>query len=160
MSKISPGYSATTYTVSTLGGARCCGTVGRFIVAAPASSAYDVRWCAIDDPTDWPTPNTDDARSKQAGQQPLSPEHGWVTAIAGNDFYGYVFQERAITKMTYVGGDVVFAFDTFEEDRGCERTGMMVAVDDMVFFKSDRGYHVVQDGQVTDIGYGKVDDTY
>ena len=153
MTKISPGYgNGGAYTVVSGVSGRCVGRVNQFIVIG--TGAYTIRWCAIGDPTDWPTPATDDARSKQAGEQVLSPEYGWVTAIAGNDFFGYVFQERAITKMTYVGGDVVFAFDTFEEDRGCERSGMMVQVDDMAFFKSDRGYHMLQDGQIADSGYG------
>ena len=95
------------------------GRVNEFIVLGQFDNPYTVRWCAIGDATDWPTPATDDARSKQAGEQTFPVEYGIVTGIAGNDFYGYVFQEKAITKMTYVGGDVVFAFDTFEESRGC-----------------------------------------
>ncbi len=121
---------------------------------------YSVRWNAIGDVTDWPTPATDDARSKQSGVQSFSSEHGWVTGLAGNDFYVYVFQERAITKGTYVGGDVVWSFDTFEEDRGCVRMGRLVQVDDAVFFESERGAHVLENDQITDIGFGQVDDTY
>jgi hypothetical protein len=83
-----------------------------------------------------------------------------VTAISSGDFYAYVFQERAVTKMTYVGGDIVFAFDTFEEDRGCRRQGRMVQIDDKIFFQSDRGYHVLENDQITDIGFGAVDDNY
>ena len=141
--------------------ARVCGRINAFVmVGSLSSNPYAVRWCAIGDATDWPTPATDDARAKQAGQEVLSADFGYVTGIAGNDFYGYIFQERAITKATYVGGDVVFAFDTFEEDRGCMRWGRKVQVDDKVFFQSDRGYHVLQNDQIKDIGYGKVDDTY
>lgn len=129
-------------------------------IGSSADEGYYIQWSAIGDGTDWPTPATDDARAKQSGQQPFPPEHGWITAIAGNDFYGYVFQERAITKMTYVGGDVVFNFDTFEEDRGCIALGRAVQIDDKVFFQSDRGYHVLENDQIADIGYGIVDDTY
>jgi hypothetical protein len=73
-----------------------------------------------------------------------------------------VFQERGITKFTYVGGDVVFTVDTFEENRGCVRPGRMVQTENLIFFESDRGYHALDanSGQITDIGYGKVDDTY
>lgn len=157
--KISPGYSnGGAYTVFPLLGGRCVGRINQFVVMG--TGTYTVRWCAIGDPTDWPTPATDDARAKQAGEQVMVPEYGWVTAIGSGDFYGYVFQERAITKMTYVGGDVVFSFDTFEEDRGCVRTGRMVQVDDAHYFQSDRGYHALANGQIADIGYAKVDDTY
>ena len=161
MAKISPSPTGGSYTVPITEDAHCCATVRDFIVIGGlASDRYAIRWCAIGDPTDWPTPDTDDARSKQAGKQSFPTRHGYVTAVAGNDFYMYVFQERAITKGTYVGGDVVWSFDIFEEDRGCERAGMSVPVDDKVFFSSDRGYHMLENDQIVDIGYGIVDDSY
>lgn len=146
----------------------CCATVRDFVVVGgtPGSTAgvgdprVAVRWCAIGDPTDWPTPATDEARAKQSGEQVFPTKYGFVTAIAGNDFFAYVFQEKAITKMTYVGGDVVFTFDTFEEDRGCITMGRVTQIDDKVFFQSGKGYHVLEDGIIADLGYGIVDDTY
>lgn len=161
MSKISPNYStAVVYTRNSVEG-HVCATVRDFvIVGGLTTDPYAIRWCAIGNATDWPIPETDDARSKQSGQQAFPSRFGWVTGIAGNDFYMYVFQERAITKGTYVGGDVVFQFDTFEEDRGCERAGLLTQIDDKVFFKSDRGFHLLENDQIADIGYGKVDDTY
>jgi hypothetical protein len=166
MSGVTPswpnGGAGATYTVlASAPSGRCMAKVNQFIVIGCLSTdPFAIQWSAIGDGTDWPTPATDDARAKQSGKQTLSTKHGYVTEIIGNDFYGYVFQERAITKMTYVGGDVVFAFDTFEEDRGCERTGKAVAVDDKVFFKSTQGYHMLENDQIANIGYGIVDDTY
>lgn len=161
-SKISPGFSAATFTVPFINpGASCCSTFRDFVVIGGLDTdRYAIRWSALDDPTDWPTPDTDDARSKQSGQQNFPTEFGWVTALAGNDFFMYVFQERAITKGTYVGGDVVIAFDIFEEDRGCVRAGRQVQVDDKVFFESDRGFHMIENDVIDDIGYGAVDDSY
>lgn len=139
----------------------CVATVRDFVVLGGMDTdRYSIRWSAISDPTDWPTPATDDARSKQSGSQAFPTRFGYVTAISSGDFYAYVFQERGITKMTYVGGDVVFSFDTFEEDRGCYRQGRIVQIDDKVFFQSDRGYHVLENDQITDIGYGIVDDSF
>jgi hypothetical protein len=71
-----------------------------------------------------------------------------------------VFQERAITKMAYVGGDVVFTFDTFEEGRGCHKVNRLARIDDKVFFESEYGYHLLENDVVTDIGFGRVDRTY
>ena len=144
-------------------GADCVGAVNNFFVLGGVdrnvpNDEYWVQWNAIGDGTDWPTPATDDARSKQSGRQTMPAEYGRVTSVQGNDFFGYIFQERGITKMTYVGGDVVFNFDTFEEDRGCIRAGR-VKIDDKVFFESDRGFHVLENGLITDIGFGKVDDS-
>ena len=156
MTVTSPNYSQTNYTSAGQTGVTC-GTIGEFIVVG---TGHKVRWCAIGDPTDWPAVNTDDARAKQAGEQALVNSYGIVTGIAGNDFFGYVFQERAITKMTYVGGDVVFRFDTFEEDRGCHNENRYVQVDDKVFFESNDGYHMLENDQIFDIGHGFVDDTF
>lgn len=166
MSAITPawpsGGSGATYSViSAMPVGRCIATIRDFVVVGSIiDDNFSIQWSAIGDGTDWPTPATDEARSKQAGKQTLSTEHGYVTEIIGNDFYGYVFQESAITKMTYVGGDVVFSFDTFEEGRGCLRTGSAVKVDDKVIFQSTKGYHILENGQIEDIGYGIVDDTY
>lgn len=148
------------YTVPlTTENALCCATVRDFIVVGGLDSdSYAIRWSAIGDPTDWPVPNTDDARSKQSGQQVFPTKWGVVTGIAGNDFYMYVFQVNAITKGTYVGGDQVFTFDVFEEGRGCVRMGMIEQIDDMVVFESDRGRHILENDQIQDIGYGITDD--
>lgn len=152
-------YSGTTFT-SGAEQAWCCASVGQFIVIAPDSNRFSVRWSAIGDATDWPTLDSADARTKQSSNQLFPSKFGTVTGIAGTDFNAYVFQERAIWSMTYQGGDVVFSFDRFEEGRGCHRVNRFVAVDEAVFFESQYGYHVVQGNEVTDIGYGIVDKSY
>lgn len=162
--KTSGNYTATTYqTPSGMPDGKCMGRIGNFVlVGGLSTNRFAVQWCAIGDPTDWPTPDTDDARSKQSGLEELPNSLGHVTAIADGDFFGYVFQERGITKLTYVGGDVVFTVDTFEENRGVVRPGRMVQTENLAFFESDRGYHAINtgSGEIADIGYGKVDDTY
>jgi len=159
-SKPSDGPTGTTFTVGTTPKGICLATVRDFVVVGGLrGDEYSIQWCAIGDPTDWPTPATDDARSKQAGKQTFATRFGWVTGISGNDFYMYVFQTDAITKGTYVGGDVVWSFDTFEEGRGCVRQGMIEQIDDMVVFQSDRGRHILENDKITDIGYGLTDDT-
>ncbi len=163
--KPSPSPTGSSYTVipttDTSIYGTCCTTARDFIILGGLDTdRYAVRWSAIGDPTDWPTPATDDARSKQSGTQSFPTRFGWVTGVSGNDFYFYVFQEDAITKATYVGGDVVWSFDTFEEGRGCLANGLLVAIDDAVFFRSQRGHHVIIDDQITDIGHGIVDDSY
>lgn len=144
--------------------ATVAGRIGQFVIVGLAGTAFGepftVQWSAIGNPVDWPTPGTSDARTKQSGQETLSAEYGKVTGIAGNDFYGYIFQQNAITKITYVGGDVVFSFDTFEKDRGCIDFNRYTQVDDLILFQSEKGYHALQFDQITDIGAGIVDKTY
>jgi len=137
-----------------------CAAVRDFIFILPTANRYSVRWSASDDPSDWPTPDTNDARTKQAGLQTFPNKFGVVTGVVGNDFYAYIFQERAIWKATYLGGDIVFSFDAFEEGRGCHALGRYERVDDKVFFESEFGYHMLENDIVTDIGYGRVDNTY
>jgi hypothetical protein len=164
MAKITPPSDQPTggaYTPIFANAGTCVGTVRDFVVVGGLSSdRYGVQWCAIGDPTDWPTPGTDDARAKQAGSQTFPSKFGWVLGVAGNDFFMYVFQQNAITKGTYVGGDVVFSFDTFEEGRGLRTQGMMAEIDDLILFQSDRGYHALENDQIADIGHGIVDDSY
>ena len=160
MTKPSPPPTGGNYTVAAEAALTCTFFRDFIVIGGITSDRYAIRWSAIGDATDWPIPATDDARSKQAGKQSFSTKFGWVTGLAGNDFYLYVFQERAITRGTYVGGDVVISFDTFEEDRGCKRHGLLEKIDDMVAFQSDRGRHLVQNDKILDIGYAKVDDSY
>ena len=72
----------------------------------------------------------------------------------------FIFQETAIHRAAYVGGDVVWTFDTIDEDRGCVRQGRMIKVDDFIFFQSKFGYHVISNNQITNIGSGIVDDSF
>ena len=137
-----------------------CTTVRDFVMIMPTSDRYSVRWCNLGDPTTWATPGTDAARTAQAGSQTFPSKFGYVTGVAGNDFYAYVFQERAIWKAVYQGGDVVFSFDSFEEGRGCHKLNRLTRVNDLVFFESEFGYHMLKDDVVVDIGAGIVDKSY
>ena len=149
------GSAFTSVSVPSVG----CATVRDFVMVMPTADRYSVRWCAIGDATSWPTPNTAAARAVQSGQQVFPNHFGYVTGIAGNDFYAYVFQERAVWKATYVGGDVVFSFDAFEEGRGCHKLNRFATSDDKVFFESEFGYHLLENAAIADIGRGRVDKT-
>lgn len=142
--------------------ARTLGVIRDFVVAGDIVS-FDfepnaIQWSAIGDPLDWPIPLTDDARSKQAGKQVLHAEYGNVTFIANGERFGLIFQERGISRATYVGGDVVFQFDTFEKGgKGCITPNGAIQVDDLTYFLSGEGFHVTDGQQVRDIGQGAVD---
>lgn len=134
--------------------------VGQFLVVGDiyATSNYPnrVRWSAIGDPDDWPAAGTDDAEEVQSGQQDLDLAAGGVKAIRGFDF-GLVFQERAITRMTYVGAPIVWQFDKLES-RGTKHHGSVVQVGRRVFYLSDDGWYVTDgSGESKPIGHGRVD---
>lgn len=123
--------------VKTLGGAvtndfaaSASGIGGRFIgrvrehlvLGAPWNgSSYDeytIRWSAIGDPEDFPTPGTSDALAKEAGEQLMPTDFGRVRRIVGGEKFGIVAQEYGLSRMTYVGGSAVYEFDAIDNRTG------------------------------------------
>lgn len=141
--------------------ARQIGVINRFLmlgdIADATTTPYRVQWSSIDQPADWPIPGTSTARARQAGEQYLDSSFGAVTGIANGQFYGLVFQERAITRFTYVGGDIVFQVDTFERSRGLWAPRSLVQVGNASYFLAVDGFYASDGQSVTPIGDGKVD---
>lgn len=142
--------------------ARQIGTINRFVFLGDIDDGVDElpfasQWCAIDDVTDWPTPDTADARAKQSGRQVHNSAYGAVTAYASGQFYGLIFQKRAITRATYVGGDKVFQFETFEQNRGCWAPQSMIQVGGFCYFLAHDGWCMTDGQSVIPIGDGKID---
>lgn len=99
--------------------ASCGARVRRHMVLGGLSTdPYAVQTSAIGDHEDWPTPGTADARSKQSILESLNPEFGPVRRILGGEELGIVVQDLALTRMTYVGGSVVYEFDTYDSGAG------------------------------------------
>ena len=142
--------------------ARQIGVINRFLVLGDIDQGagaipYGTQWSSINTPTDFPTPGTSTARARQAGQQLLQAEHGAVTAIAGGQFWGLVFQKRAITRYTYVGGDIVFQIDNFERSRGCWCPQSHVQVGNVSYFFAHDGVYATDGQLVKPLGDSKVD---
>lgn len=141
--------------------ARQVGVIGRFAVLGDIDDGtaipYAVQWSAIDDVTDWPTPATANALTKQSGRQILNSQHGAVTAIGQGQFWGLIFQKRGITRATYIGGDKVFQFDTFEQNRGCWAERSMIQLGGVCFFLAHDGWCATDGQSVIQLGAGKVD---
>jgi hypothetical protein len=142
--------------------ARQIGVINRFLVVGDIDQGagaipYATQWSSIDDPLDFPTPGSATAQLEQAGQQLLQAEHGAVTAIAGGQFWGLIFQKRAITRFTYIGGDVVFQIDNFERSRGCWCPQSHIQVGNLSYFFAHDGVYVTDGQQVKPIGDAKVD---
>jgi hypothetical protein len=155
--------SATNFlTLGAAPNARQIGVINRFLVLGDIDQGagaipYATQWSSIDDPLDFPTPGSSTARAEQAGQQLLQAEHGAVTAIAGGQFWGLVFQKRAITRYTYVGGDVVFQIDNYERSRGCWCPQSHIQVGNLSYFFAHDGVYVTDGQLVKPIGDAKVD---
>ncbi len=143
--------------------ARQIGVVGQHVVMGDTNDGvngvvpYRIQWCRIGDPTEWPIPATADALAKQAGEQFLPSSRGAVRGIFGNDQFGIVLQKTGITRMTYVGGDLVYQFDEYESTRGAEYPNASVQVGDSVYFIAADGFYATNGVSVVPIGAGKFD---
>jgi hypothetical protein len=160
--------SASDFTALSLTGtapsARCVGVIGRHVVLGDtvltAAAQNRIQWCAIDDPRNWPTPGTSTAQSVQAGEQYMNAAYGPVTAITNGESYGLVFQRNGISRMTYVGGNVVYQFDQIERARGALFPNALVQMGRLVYFISGDGFYVTDGLEVRPIGSQKVDNYF
>jgi hypothetical protein len=143
--------------------ARCVGTINRFVIGGDTDDIVNgavpnrAQWCTINDATDWPTPNSITARTRQAGEQFLNVAFGAVTGISSGQFFGKLFQQRGITRATYQGGDVVFQFDEYEKNRGLWFPQSLISIGSLDYFIAADGFYVTDGQSVTPIGNAKVD---
>jgi hypothetical protein len=148
-------------TTGTAPNARQIGVINNFVMLGDIDDGtafpFSVQWCAIGNHRNWPTPNTSTARSVQSGRQTFNSGYGAVTAISHGQFFGLVFQKRAITRVTYRGGDTVFQFETFEQNRGCWAPQSMIQIGNLCYFLAHDGWCVTDGQTVVQIGNGKVD---
>lgn len=134
-----------------------------FVVAAFLDGEpQSLQWCAIGDPTNWPTPGTDAARIVQADSQVLSGDGGWIQGIvgglAGADFA--ILMQRALFRMVYVQPPVIFAFDQVEGGRGTPAPGSIAQVGGVVYYLGEDGFYRFDGQSSTPIGTGRVDRTF
>jgi hypothetical protein len=128
--------------------------VGNTFDGVDGNVPYRVRWPGIGTITSWTV-----SASTQADFQDLPSVYGWVQGIHGGEI-NYVFQERAITRMAYVGSPVVFQFDKVEGARGSLAPRGSLQVGAQIFYLSDDGFYVLVGGVSVPIGAGKVDKTF
>lgn len=119
---------------------------------APAYRAR-LAWSPIGNPSaDWPTPLTNAAIAVQSGIQDLEYAYGPVMGISGYPLYGVIFQRAAITRAQYIGGNVVWSWQTFERNRGLLAKGAFVQVGANTYFLSDAGFFYTDGANVIPIG--------
>jgi hypothetical protein len=119
-----------------------------YIQAAP----YRCAWSAIGDPTNWPTPFTNNAIAVQSGINDLDPERGPVMFVAGYPQYALVFQRTGITRASYIGGQVVWSWQPYEYKRGVIAHGAAIKVGATVYFLADDGLWMTDGANVAPVG--------
>ena len=117
-----------------------------------------VQWCAIDNPTDWPTIGSADAAQKQSDRQDL-PEGGWVQAISGavGNVDGLIFMDTAIYRVQYEGSPTVFGFYKIEHSRGTPAPNSVANVGNQAFYLSEDGFYRTDGITSAPIGAQRVD---
>lgn len=150
-------YTISTATGATLGGSPPNSTmiaiVRDFVFLAGDSSALStVTWSAINNSEGWT------AGTNQSDVQQL-PDGGPITGLAGGE-YGLVFQEAAVHRFSYVGGDLIFQRDKIVEGVGNVSPGAVAQFGRITFFLSSRGFYSLADGELIAIGKNKVDKTF
>lgn len=124
-----------------------------FLVVGPVEIGGDrfVQWSATNDVDSWtPTVNS-------SGIQVLI-EGGPLKGITGGDF-GTVLQESTVTRMNFVGGDLVFSFDIIENAKGCLVAGSIIQLGAVTYYWSEEGIERFGGTNTTNIGEGQVNKT-
>lgn len=121
-------------------------------LAGKSTDQQTVYWSAINNITGW-TVGTD-----QCDIQPI-PDGGPITGLAGGE-YGLVFQQSAISVFEYVGVPLIFTRRKVSDAIGALTHGGIVQAGKLVFFLSNRGFYMFNDGQLTPIGANKVDRSF
>lgn len=123
------------------------------VLANTSNSPQEVAWSGFNNSEQWtPGTNQSDTQTLQGG--------GWINGLIGGEV-GYIYQERAITRMTYIGAPIIFQFDTLEEGRGLAAPGSLVRLGTMVFYYSQDGFYLKEgDAPSVPIGNQQVDDWF
>lgn len=132
---------------------RYIAAVRDFVVVGPVtiSDEINVQWSERNNVDGW----TSGVNS--SGAQPLF-EGGPLQGLTGGEF-GTILQESTITRMTFVGGDLVFTFDVIENARGCRVPGSIVQFGPNTYYWSEEGVEVFTGTVGVNIGEGKVNHT-
>jgi hypothetical protein len=124
-------------------------------ISDSATNVQRVRWSALNNSGSWtPDPAT------LADFQDLPGDGGWVQKIVGGEQGGYVFQERAIYQMNFVGSPLIFQFNKIQYNIGAFAPQGVINYENVVYFLSADGFYKFDGTNVTPIGRSKVDNTF
>ena len=121
-----------------------------------------VQWCAIDDPTTWPSAGSTTEAQLLAGSQIIPGDQGWITGIVGNlgTSDGAIFFERAIWRVVYQGSPTVFGFYPAEGARGTPAPKSIAQLGALVYYLGEDGFYAFDGSNSTPIGVDRVDKTF
>lgn len=142
------------------------GVVGSFLMLGNTFDTVNglaenaIHWSAIADPFNWPTLGSDAAVAVQSDRQVLEGDGGAVQAVATGSEVGAIFQERAIWRADYRGGDVVFQLNKVDPLRGLLIPGLAVPFGRQVFYLAEDGFYLFDYSSSQPIGRDRVNKTF
>ena len=145
--------------------ARYIATIRDFVMVA---NTYDstngnqpqrVQWCAIDDPTTWPSEGSVQEAELLAGSQIIPGDQGWIMGLVGNlgTADGAIFFERAIWRIVFQGSPTVFGFYVAEGVRGTPAPKSLAQLGSLVYYLGEDGFYAFDGSNSIPIGVDRVD---
>jgi len=124
-----------------------------FLVAVDVKdgSGFELKWSANNNSEKW-------SADCGAGAQDFL-DGGPVVGGVGGEF-GIILQQRGITRMTFVGGDLRFTFDKIEGAVGCASADSIVQVRGALFYLSDEGFQLFDGARSRNISDERVSNTF
>lgn len=131
--------------------ARFCKNIENFLfLAGVVGHPARVQWSGYENATTW-TPDS----ATQSDINDLQSEYGDIRGISGAP-YPSIYQRNAITRVTFVGGQVVFSFNTLERNKGLLSSNSLVSTGKNDYFLSDDGFNVWDGQRAKNIDEGRI----
>jgi hypothetical protein len=112
-----------------------------------------VQWSDLNNENDWVSSD-----ANQADFQTL-PSGGEIKAVLGGEF-GLVLQDKAVTRMSYVGTPLIWQFDQISDNTGCLSGSSAITHNGIGYWLSESGFVACDGSTVTPIGEGKINDWF
>jgi len=140
--------------------ARHIGIINNFMVLGnisdSATGVQRVRWSGLNNNTDWSLSTT----GNLADYQDILGNGGWVQKIVSGSNYGFIFLEREIWMMQFVGSPLIFQFQKMVDGCGALAPQSVILWEGHVYFLADDGFKIFDGNGVTPIGAGKIDESF
>lgn len=149
--------------------ARYIGYIGPLLVVANLISdpvggtlPNGYRSPAVTDPTSWPDPTNpvSGAIAAQAVLSTIGGNGGRINAIVSGAEVGAFFQENAVARAEYVGGDVILQVDAVKKAKGLLSPRAVAAFERKVLYLSEDGWQIFDYTTSSPIGDQKVSRTF
>jgi hypothetical protein len=121
-----------------------------------------VQWCALDDPTNWPTAGSTTEAQLLAGSQIIPGDQGWIMGGVGNlgTSDGAIFFERGIFRVVFQGSPTIFGFYPAEGARGTPAPKSITQLGALVYYLGEDGFYAFDGSTSMPIGVDRVDKTF